>query len=309
MAKKAQANTNAATIDDGRFIQKVTLGASNTPNDNIGVFEVSSYTINQVYREWVEASESMSAEEEDQMIPFPGNIAPEGYFYSPFHEVMLKELEDDVRYVRTRRINFTGEDVSVVPSGGTFFYPENGTSAYKDVKVIKIRCYMPYGFTLGQPFCIYDVLDDVTYRGFLSDFSASEDGTHVDIEITTDVTDIDQEDFSDTAGSRYIISILDDNAPEYAEYLPTTDRLVWRQPKKMSDLTSESPIYDMPFTNGRLYIHKNVNMFVRRQDPENGYKLMIPSFSNPLRRYRVEGSPGIDFDQIKYITDTMIDAC
>ena len=85
--------------------------------------------------------------------------------------------------------------------------------------------------------------------------------------------------------------------------------MIWRAPKKMSDLDSQSPLYNMPFTNGRLYIHKVVNMFVRRQDPHGNYMLFRPAINNPLRRYQIEGNPGIDFDYIQYIIDSMVDAC
>jgi hypothetical protein len=65
----------------------------------------------------------------------------------------------------------------------------------------------------------------------------------------------------------------------------------------------------MPFTNGRLYVHHNVNVFVRRQDPHGDYMLYHPSKKNPLRRYQIEGDAKIDFDYIQYIIDSMVDAC
>jgi hypothetical protein len=102
---------------------------------------------------------------------------------------------------------------------------------------------------------------------------------------------------------------MTENAPDYAEYIPSTGKLVWRGPKKMSDLESDSPIYNMPFTNGRLYIHKNVDVFVRRQDPHGEYRIFRPSLKNPLRRFQVEGDPKLDFDYIQYIIDSMVDAC
>ena len=58
------------------------------------MFSVSSYTLNEV-------SDGQSAS-----VPFPGNISPEGYFYSPFHEIAIKELDDVVQEAYTKRINF-----------------------------------------------------------------------------------------------------------------------------------------------------------------------------------------------------------
>ena len=77
----------------------------------------------------------------------------------------------------------------------------------------------------------------------------------------------------------------------------------------MSDLDNDSPLYNMPFTNGRNYIHRNINVFVRRQDSTGGFHLFRPSIANPLRRFQVEGDAKLDFGMIKYIIDSMVDAC
>jgi hypothetical protein len=144
----------------------------------------------------------------------------------------------------------------------------------------------------------------MTYRGYLDKFEPTADRKSK-LSIITDAEIIS----SGLTYGRYIISALNGNAPVYAEYIPASSKLIWRNPKKMSDLTSDSPIYNMPFTNGRFYIHKNLNVFVRRQDPNNDYKLFKPSEVNPLRRFQVEGDAKLDFDYIQQIIDTMVDAC
>ena len=297
----------------------VVFSAAATRGVEAEKFNVSSYTLNQIAEDWVDPVNPIrkkpgmnrklsrgANDTEPENVPFPGNISPEGYFYSQFYEVTLKELDDEVQFVRTRRINFEKSDIRLTTSSITTYNPETGTITEKEVRVISISCYMPYDFIKGQPFCIYDIEKDDTYRGHLDYIKTREDGTGVDMKIVTE-TEIESLYSGDTC--KYIISILDDNAPEYSVFVPSSDRLVWRAPKKMSDLSSESPIYDMPFANGRLYIHKNINVFVRRQDPDNGYKLFRPSIGNPLRRFKVEGNGQLDFDYIKYITDSMINAC
>lgn len=232
-------------------------------------------------------------------VKFPGNISPEGYFYSPFYEVMLKELEDELQFVSVKRINFKPSEATVTSRTVNSYNPETGSESAKTVYFIKIKSPLLYKVIQYQPFVIYDVSKDETNRGYLYEFSGT------DYTIATEVY-IKRQDLQ---GGQYIISLIEENAPEYAEFIPSSQRLVWRGPKKMSDLESTSPIYNMPFTNGRNYIHKNINVFVRRQDPQGEFKLFRPSSTNPLRRFQVEGNGKIDMDYVQYITDTMIDAC
>jgi len=35
----------------------------------------------------------------------------------------------------------------------------------------------------------------------------------------------------------------------------------------ISDVTSASTLYNIPFSNGAIYLEKNVNLFLKRQDP------------------------------------------
>ncbi len=237
---------------------------------------------------------------------FPGNISPEGLFYSPFYEVTLKELEDELQSIQTRLINFnpSANTTTVSVEGIECYNPETGVMEIKNLSVITIVTPAPYEFISQQPFCIYDVQNDMTYRGYLDKFEPTADRKSK-LSIITDAEIIS----SGLTYGRYIISALNGNAPVYAEYIPASSKLIWRNPKKMSDLTSDSPIYNMPFTNGRFYIHKNLNVFVRRQDPNNDYKLFKPSEVNPLRRFQVEGDAKLDFDYIQQIIDTMVDAC
>ena len=235
---------------------------------------------------------------------FPGNVAPEGYFYAPFHEVVLKELEDEIDYITVRRINFVPASASSEEIEVTAYDPLTGGETVKNVSVIKIDSPVPYSVILHQPFSIYDAMDEKTYRGYLSGAS----GTELTIETEASIDENGLNGGEANGKSRYIISLLEENAPEYAEFIPSSQRLVWRAPKKMSELESTSPLYNMPFTNGRNYIHKNVNMFVRRQDPQGEFYLYRPSQKNPLRRFQVEGNGKIDFDTVRYITDTLIHA-
>ena len=253
-------------------------------------FKVSSYTLNDI-----------------EEVKFPGNISPEGYFYSPFYEVTLKELDDELQSITVKRINFTPSASSVQRQTVEFYRPEMGSTEIKDMYFIKIKSPISYNIIAGQPFCIYDIDKDMTYRGFLDSISGFDITVATEQEI--DAQGLRGEAEGSGGKSSYIISLMEDNAPEYAEFLPATQKLVWRAPKKMSDLESDSPIYNMPFANGRLYIHQNLDVFVRRQDPDNDYRLFRPAIENPLRRFQIEGKGKLDLDYLEYITDSLVNAC
>ena len=223
------------------------------------------------------------------------------YFSPPIRVAQLEkdELEDELQSVVVRRINYKASDATLDSDDVTEYNPETGSEKESELYLIKLKSPVPYKILLYQPFVIYDVSEDRTERGYLYDMNNNE------LTIAT-YYKIDQ---TDLQKGRYIISLIEENAPEYAEFIPSSQKLVWRGPKKMSELGSESPIYNMPFTNGRLYIHKNLDVFVRRQDPYNENALFRPAVNNPLRRFQIEGNAKIDFDKIQTITDSMVDAC
>ena len=269
--------------------QEVLLSETPLLGASKDMFSVKSDILNKIENSTTEGNE----------IKFPGNIAPEGYFYSPFYEITLKELEEEIQSVAVKRINFKSVDAVCEETKVTSYNPNTASEEEKNLYLIRVKSPVPYNIIMHQPFVVYDIDNDETKRGYLYAMNNSE------LVIATEYT-IDKEDLKK---GRYIISLIEDNAPEYAEFLPSSQKLVWRGPKKMSELSSDSPIYNMPFTNGRMYIHKNLDIFVRRQDPNNDFSLFRPSINNPLRRYQIEGNPKLDFDQIQTITDSILDAC
>ena len=68
--------------------------------------------------------------------------------------------------------------------------------------------------------------------------------------------------------SRYKLYRVDQNLPSYAELMTGTDFVYrWRDVVQNGFSEVEGLIDEYPFVNGCLYIHKNINIFLRRQDP------------------------------------------
>jgi hypothetical protein len=46
-----------------------------------------------------------------------------------------------------------------------------------------------------------------------------------------------------------------------------TGKYVWRNFKEHKDIDNTSELYNRPFTNGTHYLHENINLYLKRQDP------------------------------------------
>ena len=82
-----------------------------------------------------------------------------------------------------------------------------------------------------------------------------------------------------------------------------TGRYVWRNFLPAEEMTSDDELYDVPFVNGAHYIHKNINFYVRRQDPYGLYGMSFGLEGQtpiPLMNLIVPGN-GKDVDKFDYI--------
>jgi hypothetical protein len=108
----------------------------------------------------------------------------------------------------------------------------------------------------------------------------------------------------------------ENNTPIYAKYCEGNKKFVWRNIIQPSKLTQDSDLYDNTFTNGCFYIEKNVNFFVKRQDPIGKYGLSMPmykvykqSVSNPLLKFVIRGYNPVDLSEVMFIMNNLTDNC
>ena len=74
--------------------------------------------------------------------------------------------------------------------------------------------------------------------------------------------------------------------------------------------------YNMPFTNGCFYVEKNVNFFLKRQDPNGKYGLSLPlhkkysgGVTNPMTRFTMGGHEPLDFSDIMHLINNLNNTC
>ena len=68
-----------------------------------------------------------------------------------------------------------------------------------------------------------------------------------------------------------------------------TGNYLWRPFLSESALTQDDELYNRPYTNGRIYVHKFVDLFLRRQDPYNDYGLNCDDCATKLSNLTIYG--------------------
>ena len=196
---------------------------------------------------------------------FYGNLNPEGYFYNPFTRIKIRE---------------ESELVSTVI--GT-------TVKCSSMSNNSITTEINYEIMKGDALAFYNTVTKKTK------WLTVKESNGVNIEFWTDEEDFIDGDIDDT-----IVVKTDECVPIYAQYIPSMHSFVWRGIREFSELSVNSDLYDMPFANGCFYIHDNVNLFLKRQDPNGEFGLLPTNLHNPLINYSIPGNPKIDTSSNRY---------
>lgn len=201
-----------------------------------------------------------------------GNICPEGYFYKPHVKIKLSEEQTAVSESPAKIIN--------VSSSYTI----------KD-DIITLTAPTNFGFYKGDYVAFYNRLTNET--SWLEIIAVSGTNLTLRMEAVGIIKESEKQN--------YRIYWSPNNVPTYAVLVPNRHRFIWKTLVPQSQLNDTYDLYETPFSNGRLYLEKNVNFFLRRQDPTGKYGLSIPiyreneSMVNPLLDYRINGYAPYDF--------------
>lgn len=244
-------------------------------------FKVKSYYINDAIDSEVEWAPTDHSDNTGKTLVF-GNIMPEGNYYNPHFQIDLKSEESNVLSATAKLINYD--------------------NVYYENELLIIDVPTNYGFYKGDYIAFYNSKINKTMWGVI--VKTENDGYTLYISIDNLV--YDEKDFIGT-NRIYRAYWSPNNIPFYANLLPKTRKFVWRKLLGQSELSNSNPLYDMTFANGCLYIEKNINFFLRRQDPFGKYGLSRPiltrvtkQYSNPMDDYNISGTKQIDVTGIMY---------
>lgn len=249
------------------------LDSDKQGNGDLNGFIVSSYTINN----------SVMIDEQDTILEKKnhGNVNPEGYFYNPYSRILLKELGNNIEKVKGTVISFNYNNVG----SGTITL--NGGETFNSVTFETI---IPSKLIKNDVLGIYNNETKALKWGIVYNVEDNLVTLLVEDEINLDET--------------YSIISTSDGVPAYATYLPTSHSFVWRPTLKMSELENNSVILNMPFSNGRHYIHQNITFYLRRQDPNGEFGLFAfdknAQYKSRLSSYRIPGWEHIDLSIDRY---------
>ena len=174
-----------------------------------------------------------------------------------------------------------------------------------------------YGFYKGDYIAFYNKQTMELNWGEITSVSGLEITLSFDVDSFKTINGLSDEHFSSSSGKRVLYAYWSpNNVPTYAKLAEGARKFVWRKVVPPSEMIQDDEMYETPFANGRFYIEKNVNFFLKRQDPTGKYGLSIPMFmryeqsvANPMLRFNVGGYNPVDFSEIMYTMNNLTTNC
>ena len=264
-----------------------------------------------------------------------GNISPEGYYYNPHMKLQVRENDDVETTSNAKYINYsqptlrTVRTYLLVKEDGTIeiYNSESEANANKngnDVIVLQSSYYeinmkvpVNYGFYKGDYIAFYDKQTSDVAWGEIVNVSGSYLTINIDSKDFDMVNAVTLALFDPQSGGRRFFAYWStDNVPVYAKLCEGIRKFVWRKIVPPSQMMQDDELYNLPFTNGRFYLEKNINFFLKRQDPVGKYGLSIPIFkiykqtvSNPMVRFGIDGHNPIDFSEVMFVMNNINNNC
>ena len=153
--------------------------------------------------------------------------------------------------------------------------------------------------------------------GEITSISGTEITLTFDGDSFSTIDNLTNNHFSPSSGKRVLYAYWSpNNVPTYAKLSEGTRKFVWRTVVAPSEMAQDDELYNTPFTNGRFYLEKNINFFLKRQDPNGKYGLSKPMYvryeqtvANPMTKFNVKGHTPIDFSEIMHTVNNLTTNC
>ena len=230
-----------------------------------------------------------------------GNISPEGYFYNPHIKIPVRENNDDASVSAAKYVNYTKSRL------------ERVLQHY----VVTIDSPVNYGFYKGDNIAFYNKKTMELNWGEITSISGTEITLTFDGDSFSTIDKLTSDHFSPSSEERVLYAYWSpNNVPTYAKLSEGARKFVWRTVVAPSEMAQDDELYNTPFTNGRFYLEKNINFFLKRQDPNGKYGLSKPMYvryeqtvANPMTKFNVKGHTPIDFSEIMYTVNNLTTNC
>ena len=230
-----------------------------------------------------------------------GNISPEGYFYNPHIRIPVRENNDDASVSAAKYVNYTKSRL------------ERVLQHY----VVTIDSPVNYGFYKGDNIAFYNKKTMELNWGEITSISGTEITLTFDGDSFSTIDKLTSDHFSPSSEERVLYAYWSpNNVPTYAKLSEGARKFVWRTVVAPSEMAQDDELYNTPFTNGRFYLEKNINFFLKRQDPNGKYGLSKPMYvryeqtvANPMTKFNVKGHTPIDFSEIMYTVNNLTTNC
>ena len=290
-------------------------------NGNGNKWSAVTYYINNI--------KSSNATQNDNNTIF-GNISPEGYFYNPHIKIKIKEENNILSTSDAKYINYT--DILIKNVTSYILFKNDGSIIMYDTKIeADANANESLGDNVVDNSYFEIILKDMaTYSIRKGDYVAIYDQKHLELN-WGEVIDIIPNDritlrFSKDSFKGINHNLIEDyflpeqeerimyaywseeSVPTYAKFAENNRMFTWRNFILPSNISIDSDLYNMTFSNGRFYINNNINFFLKRQDPTGKYGLSKPLFTtfkkeinNPMVKFTIKGNNPIDFSDIMYV--------
>lgn len=266
-----------------------------------------------------------------------GNISPEGYFYKAHIPIRVREDDDDCTTSSAKYINYanprfsTGGTYTVQHADGTTTVYENKATALANTNTVSgdvlyeenqyyqlvITVPVDYGFYKGDYMAFYNSATTELTWGEIVSVSGLEITLKFDYDGFATIENVGERHFKQGSADRVLYAYWStDNVPLYAKLSMGQRKFVWRKIVPPSEMIQDDELYNTPFTNGCFYLEKNVNFFLKRQDPTGKYGLSVPMYrrhaqtvSNPMQKFTVAGYDPVDLTEIATIVNNALTTC
>lgn len=184
--------------------------------------------------------------------------------------------------------------------------------------ILKIKVPTDLGFLNGDYVAVYDKVSGDVYWGVIKSFRDMYLMIYFNDTCFDDMDILSHSAYfaPNNAERRFFVFWSKYSIPFYAKLSLNSKEFCWRPILKTSELDKNDNLASLPFSNGCIYVQKNLNFFLKRQDPYGEYGLSYPLYkytqqmiANPMTKYVIYGSDKLDLSYFDFVINNDLNTC